>query len=245
MKKILLALQFWAGDKNQAARLADFIADLESTHCECADFLFAARFDCPLDLELVKRVSRKFNVHTYTSRRRGKGWPQGCTELWLSTMEWCYSMKRGKRIPDYSAVFMMEADCVPISRGWVQHFHDHWEKEQARLNGKLSVMGVWLPNGVRENIGHINGACLCSLEMKMAAEIIRIGNRCPVNLGWDYYAGPQFKALGWSEMPGFVFDWRSEKVTEEKFRDLISKGTVFHHGCKDRSLFDLSRKNLL
>ena len=76
--KILLALQFWKGDKDQAMRVARLIADLEPRHTDFADFLFVSRFDCEQDLATVEYVSQKFNVHTYVNRhRRGTGCRHG------------------------------------------------------------------------------------------------------------------------------------------------------------------------
>lgn len=245
MKKILLAIQFWKGDKNQACRLAEFLADLESKRCEIADFLFVARFDCPQSLETIKQVSRKFNVFTYTSRRRGTGWPMGCNELWLATMEWAHNMKGAGKIPDYSAMFTFEADMVPLYKNWISHLQLSWEREHVRRNGQLTVMGAWLPNGMTPGLGHINGNCLCSLDPAISHEMIRIINRCPVIAGWDYFAGMEFKKIGWAELPGMVSEWRTVNFTDERWHQLVSSGIKLHHGCKDASLLNLSRKNLL
>lgn len=245
MKKILLALQFWGGDKNQAFRVADFIADLEPARCEIADFLFVSRFDCGHSLETIKRVSRKFNVFSYTSRRRGTGWPMGCNELWLATMEWAHSMKEAKKIPDYSAVFTFEADFSPLSPDWISHMQTQWELEHKKRQGQLSVMGAWLPNGILPGVGHINGNCLCSLDCAVTRQMLQIVNGCPIRAGWDYYAAPQFEKIGWAKLPGMACEWRTEKFNEEKFSSLVKEGVKLHHGCKDGSLLTLCRKHLL
>lgn len=114
--KILIALQFWDGDRALAMELADFLADLEPVKQQQADFMFAPRFDCRADASVVSRVSRKFNVYAQVSRRRGVGWPNGCNELWFSVMEWVQSMSLAKKIPSYKAIFTCEADGAPIPR---------------------------------------------------------------------------------------------------------------------------------
>jgi hypothetical protein len=244
--KILIALQFWKGDKLQAMRLADFLADLEPGRSEQADFLFVSRFDCPQDIGTVSRVSRKFNTFHTVSRRRGTGWPVGCNELWLGTMEWAVHMRAAKKIPRYKAIFTFEADVVPLARGWIGHLTHHWDLEYKRRNGQLAVMGAWLPNGFNNNpVGHINGNCMCSLDDKMGKDILKTVNRCPSAIGWDFFAGAEFQRLGWAKMPGQMCEWRTGKYTVEKFNELLAANTILHHGCKDNSLLDLSRKHLL
>ncbi len=59
MSKILIALQFWKGDRDMAMKLARLMADLEPKHSDDADVLFISRFDTMQDVDAVKYVSRK------------------------------------------------------------------------------------------------------------------------------------------------------------------------------------------
>ena len=68
--RILLALQFWEGDKKPAMEVARLIADLESKHSDIADILFVSRFDCQQDPKTVEYVSRKFNCYTHVNKHR-------------------------------------------------------------------------------------------------------------------------------------------------------------------------------
>src|SRR6476660_7427789 len=98
---MLICLPFWEGDKLQCMTLAKLLADLEETHSTKADVLFIARFDCKHDMDVVRNISRKFNVYTHTSKRRGTGWPMGCNSLFFGTLEWVYYKMAGAQVPHY------------------------------------------------------------------------------------------------------------------------------------------------
>lgn len=238
--KLLIALQFWKGDCNQAFRLADLLTDLETEHSNQADFLLVSRFDCPHNLDLIKRISRKFNVHHFVSRRRGTGWPVGCNELWLATMEWVTCMRAGGKIPRYKAVFTFEADNAPLMRGWINHFSHHWDLEYARKQGKLSLMGFLHPMGP-----HINGNCLVSLDPAITTPLLKAANRCPAYQGWDYYIAGEARRLGWAKMPGLLSVWNTKTVNPEDGEHWIKEGFMWVHGVKDDSLMNFARKKLL
>lgn len=244
MSKILLALQFWKGDARQAERLADFIAALQPSHSDQADFLLASRFDCPQGTALSSRLSKKFNVYQISSERKGIGWPIGCNQLWLGTVEWVLRMQRAKKIPLYSGVFTFEADCVPLTRDWIPNLKSHWERAVEQRNGKLAVMGAWLPNGpAGTTCGHINGNCMVSCAMldKIVAATAKHTSR----MGWDFCMGPWFERMGWAKMPGQKCHWRSRDYTQEQYDKMVAEDVFFVHGCKDDSLLNLAKKALL
>jgi uncharacterized protein YdeI (YjbR/CyaY-like superfamily) len=243
MKKILLALQYWAGDANQAYRLADFLADLESKKSESADFLLVSRFDCPQNLDVAARLSKKFNVYNFVSRRRGIGWPVGPQELWLAVMEWVFHMKTAKKIPDYSAVFTFEPDNVPLVRGWIDYFQIAWELEWKKRKGKLATMGAMIPSGPKGK--HINGNALFSADLNILSNLLKIVNRCPPSQGWDYYGAPEFEQIGWAEIPGVKSYWNTKTLSEKSCADEFAAGTLWIHGIKDDSLLDFSKHKLL
>lgn len=234
--KILLVLQFWKGDRDQAMRLARFIADLQPHRCENADFLFVSRFDCPQDKETIDYVSRKFNVLHTICRRRGIGWPGGCNELWFGAMEWCYHMIESAKIPHYKSIFTFEADNVPLTSNWISHFSHEWD----RLNSY--VVGALLQSPGE----HINGNAMFSGDLKFLHWVAKKVGGCPPKVGWDYYLARSFRdSWGWSELAGMVSEWQTKSFPAIRFEGEIDKGTVWFHGVKDDSLLDLSRTFLL
>ena len=240
MGRILLALQYWGGDKYQAMELARLIADIEPTHCSAADFLFVHRFDCKPDESTMNHVGRKFNVHKYRSPRRETGWPDGCNGLWYSTMEWVYHMIEAKKIPAYKAVLTFEADCVPLRRDWINYLSERWD--ELAKGGKVFIAGRKVESvGVHE---HINGNAFFSCDLNFLKWVVK-GTRVPPGVGWDYHLAGEFRRRGWAEIPGLECRWGTKTLTDEFLREELERGVVFLHGVKDRSALTFSRKHLL
>jgi len=232
--KLLLALQFWKGDKDQAMRLARFIADLQPGHCEIADFLFISRFDCPQDIETIKYVSRKFDVHHTVCRRRGVGWPGGCNELWFGACEHVYHSIESGKMPQYKAMFTFEADGVPLARNWISRFSELWDESKCYVAGALlDSPGI-----------HINGNALFACDLKFLRWVSKTIGSCSATSGWDYYLSKAFKQWGWAAIPEIVSEWQTKTFPVERFEEEIRKGTLWHHGVKDASLLDMA-KNFL
>lgn len=237
-RKILIALQYWNGDRTQALGLANFLADLEPRHSDLADFLFMCRFDSSLHQQTVDHVARKFNVHTRVSRRRGTGWPDGCNELWFSVMEWAQSMIAAKKIPHYKAIFTCEADGAPIQRNWIERLSSEWD----RVNTPKPVVMA----GPLVNPGpHINGNALMSGEINFLTWIgRRVGGVRPGG-GWDFVLRGDFQRRGWADIPCMKSIYNTPTFSEDQYDYMRKQGWVWIHGCKDNSLIELGRKKLL
>lgn len=241
--KILLALQFWGGDRAAAMQLASLLADLEPRHSDLADFLFVARFDCKHDEEIVKKVSRKFNVHTYTSRGKGTGWPAGCNDLFFGTLGWLYHKAHAGQIPNYKAMFCFEADGIPMRRDWISALHAEWDRVNTP-KGRICQAGAWLTNGPdAHGTGHINGNCLLSGDLAFLRWLVKSINHVNRNVGWDWILAPHFKARGWSGIPGIRSVWR-QPITEPIFLEGMQNKTIWWHGVKDDAGILLCRKHL-
>lgn len=238
MKKILLALQFWEGDKKPAMEVARIIADLEPRHCELADFLFVSRFDCEQDMEVVKYVSRKFNTLHYINRwRRGKEWPHGCNELFFGTMDYFCALQESKPVPEYKAILTFEADSGPLHPHWIKSLSDGWDAAKTKMYGPMIDEKGPHP--------HINGNCMVSGDLSYLRWISRDVGGCKPNVGWDWLLAPKFKNKGWANAPEMRSWWRFPTVSPEVFESLISEGVAFFHGCKDDSLIRNVRRRFL
>jgi hypothetical protein len=237
--KLLLVLQYWKGDRDQAMALARFIADLQPFKCANADFLFVARFDCPHDMDAINYVSKKFNVSHYVSKRRGTGWPNGCNDLWFGAMEWVQSMMAERRIPAYKAIFTFEADGVPLSPNWINQFSADWDAEAKKH--ETFVFGAQL-----EAPGpHINGNAMVSGHPAFLHWVVRKVGGAPPNAGWDYVLYRDFKKWGAWNYPKLRSYWGSKTFTRAGFANELSAGTVWLHGIKDNSLLEMARKKFL
>jgi len=242
--KILIMLPFWSGDRNQGFKLARLIADLEPKHSDVADFLFVARFDCKHGDQTVKYVSRKFNVHTYTSKKRGVGWPAGCNSLFFGSMEWVYHKMNAGHIPRYKAIFNMGADCVPLSKNWLSQLVDAWDLYSVKA--PLYVAGPLVP-GAAHGRAHINGdAAVLSGDLRFLKWLAMDVEDMRVPAGWDWVLAGDFEKWGWVDFPFMRSYWRHPGEFDQRGWDKeVDSGVSFIHGVKDDSLLNLARKNLL
>lgn len=248
-QKILLALAYWEGDREQAERLADFISELEPRHSSEADFLLVCRFDSGHTPGVVQRLGRKFNVFSYKSPLRMTGWPAGCNATWEGSIQWAWSMTEARKVPAYKAILTFEADCVPTSKDWIQRLHKEWDELQGgRWDAEKNVFApVRIAGAMVSGEGveqHVNGNCLLSGEEKFLRWIVQKAN-IPATLGWDYFLRHQFEKFGWANVPGMRSLYNSHGYTEEKWQEIQDKKIFFIHGAKDATLINLARKHLL
>jgi hypothetical protein len=170
---LVLNLQFWNGDKNQAMELARLIADIEPNFREDVEFLFSARFDTEHDKKTIDYVSKKFRVFTHKTTRRATGWPKGPNALFADSYQYCIERTRDGSMKG-EAILFIEADCVPLDMHWINHLVAEY-----KACGKM-VMGAWLEEG---DCGtrHINGNCIIHKDFWRKNRRIL----APCNGGWD------------------------------------------------------------
>jgi len=234
-QKILIALQYWAGDSKLALKLAKFLADIEPRHSDQADFLLLSRYDCPLDTTTVQHLSRKFNVHGFRGWKRGTGWPAGCNDLWLTVMEWAASMSQAKKIPEYKAIFTCEADGAPLFRDWITRMHEAWD--QVSREKPVVVAGPLVLPGP-----HINGNCLVNGSPKNLNWLAHGMPSVHPAVGWDYLLAPLLKKAGWANIPGMRSIYNTPTFSAERRKSLQEEGVFWVHGGKDDSLIRLGRE---
>lgn len=224
--KILIALQFWDGDKVAAMKLARLMADLEPQFCDKADFLFSARYDCGHDQDTVAYTAKKFNTYTYVnSHRRASGWPHGCNELWFGTMGHVFWSTEANRMPEYKAILTCESDCIPMHPGWIEALINSWDR------AKVSVLGSMLSQpGV-----HINGNAMFSGSPRFLKWLTHEVVGCRPNGGWDILLAPAFQKWGWLDCRAMRSWWRCPTMPVETYEQLLSEKVSFFHGCKDDS----------
>lgn len=230
---------FWEGDREPAMKLARLIADLEPGHCDKADFLFVSRFDSKHDDATVRHVSRKFNVYTHTSKRRGTGWPMGCNAIFFGMLEWAYHKMAAGMVPHYKSILVLGADGAPLRNDWIEPFVTS-QRPDVFMSGALILDPV---NGH----DHINGDCaLLSGDLKFLKWLtLGIGD-VSAHAGWDWVLSADFKRWGWKNLPFVKSVWnRQGRFTQQDWEDEVNLGTVWFHGVKNYDLQNLARKNLL
>jgi len=240
MSKLLLALQYWERDRDQAMRVAQLIADLEPAHNDQVDFLFVSRFDCPHSLKNIESVSSKFKVFHHINRnRRGTGWPAGCNDLWFGTMDRIYALVEARQMPEYEAILTFEADACPLGPYWHQTLLKAWR--EANKKKVVKVFGAM----VQHPKPHINGNGLFSGDKQFLHEVSRKIGGCPPIYGWDFYLTKEFSQLGWDNCPYIKSFWQEKTMAPEQIDGLIASGVSFLHGVKDDSVIDHIRKRFV
>jgi hypothetical protein len=236
MARFVLALQFWEGDKATAMRNARRIADNELTRREDVEFVFVPRFDVDVDISTVRYVAQKFKTSVHQGRRRGKGWPHGCNELWCDFMQESVRRVRDGEWADVNGVFTFEADCVPIHSDWINVLKKRWEEVLAA--GKL-VMGHKFDDPPPH--GHINGNAI--FHPLVAQQLDLIG--CTSEAGWDWVLSK--KIMPFAVQTGFIKTiYNSRNVQPEWMESSVfpDEKPVVIHGGKDLSVEEYADRRL-
>jgi len=236
VSKILLALQFYPGDQEQAMDLARLIADLEPRHSERADLMLSGRFDVQHDRDAIAYVSRSFNTIPFVSRRNGIGWPHGCNELWFDTVEFCRENIEAKKWPEYKAILTFEADCVPLRKDWIERLHQAWD---ARRSSEICAGALLQAPGE-----HMNGNMLVSAAVQDLHFFRKIGGAPPA-AGWDFAIAGKLKNRGWLPIGDIVSYWGMRTCPNDVFEELRRRDVALLHGCKDSSGIALARRTFL
>jgi hypothetical protein len=236
--KLLIALQFWDGDRAQALELAKFLADLEPKHADLADLVLVHRKDCRAPSEVVPHVSRKFNTHVYHSPKSEVGWPQGCNALMESTLEWAYCLMEAKRLPPYKAIFLCEPDGGPVSRDWIAKMSNAWDEANRR---KPVVIAGPLVYGPAE---HINGNTMLTGDLNFLRWMVR-GPRQHTAGGWDFVMWPIFKQKGAANIVGMRSYYASPHFSLEQYHQMQNEDLIWVHGDKSGDLVKWGRQELL
>lgn len=240
MKKLLIAMQFYPGDRNDAMRISRFIADIETNRRQDVEFCFAARIDAEHDRQTVHHVSGKFKVHIFTSGRRDVGWPNGCNGLWHDLMIWS-QMQIRDRHGDWEAVLTTESDACPLSRDWISKLMMEWDNAKAQ---KKFIVGCKIENG-DPNYTHINGNALW--DARITGKIQGMTGT-PIFKSWDVYHAPKYMPFAY-DSPMMKSDHNIEKrkpITEQmlyapKMPNIVP---VFFHGAKSPRAEQIVRAKL-
>lgn len=154
---LILNVQHWEGDKEQAMALLRLMADLEPVKREDVYLLITCRFDGTFDEETVQYASQKFNITKFKTTRKATGWPNGPNQMAGESYLFCVDSFRKGRFPGATAVMFIEADCVPLRKNWISELYNEYKG-----SGK-EISGCWLKKQ-DAGIEHVNGNCLISIN---------------------------------------------------------------------------------
>lgn len=181
---IILALQFYPGDIDQAKQLTQLICDIEPNSRNDVEFAVCYRQDCKqYTVEEIGRIAgTKFaRVHYVKGMRGGVGWPHGPNDLWAETMM-RLSLKARSRQTQAAAVLTFEPDCIPLRSDWIDYLQAEWSRTDRE---GLDIFG-------HAHSNHINGNCVCRMGLLRKHPAFNGAG----NEGWDCYHGELMLRIG-------------------------------------------------
>jgi predicted GH43/DUF377 family glycosyl hydrolase len=223
--KLLVALSFYSGDRDQAHRLARLLADVEPTFTDVFDLLILPRWDTTVDEDVLRYCQSKFNVYTSFSTIKKVGYPAGPWSTWRGCYDW--AIAQGS---EYEAVMTIESDSVPLTADWAKKIWEAWKTQP-----NVGVMGDMQPP--HNGFGcHINGNAVfsCRTDVAQAIQNWSIPND---SAPWDLFGYPVWAAFGVHDTPIIQSDFRSQRLDTNYLDRLAFRGVVWHHGCKDESAY--------
>ena len=238
MKKFLVALQYWEGDRETSLGLLELFHETVQENNPWAELVILHRFDTtPPHGELLKKLKHNFNkIYVVRGKHQAAGWPDGCNGLWYNLVS--YAGERFSFYKDwaqYKALLSIESDSCPLSDDWLEVLSREWDEN------KVCVMGAWdSRNGDCPGIGHINGNGMFDINIDGKAGTPLLP---PSGKGWDTYFASLFKRLGWQGTYAIRNIWNCPTLSEDQFIRLKQDGAVFLHGIKDNSVRKLYLKH--
>lgn len=236
-KKLLIALQCWHGDINDAMQVIDIIFKLGGgKRDKYADFMFITRAGCRPDKRKMAVLQSRNHLHVVRGKRYGNGHPGGCNALATETIKVAQNMLKRKEW-DYDAIMLIEADAVPLCREWTQKLNEEW------YSGSQLCLGYKVTNAVCRGIPeHVNGNCIIDLH-KCDALVNRM-SQTPSMEAWDIYARDiMLSSFRHSKL--IFSDYRKRTITDnelfaQKKCDSLQEPIqpVYYHGVRDRSARD-------
>lgn len=229
-KKLLVVVQYWAGDIAQAEQQTNLIADLERFPNQNVDILLFGRRDAPnFQIGAVQRLQAKFGtVHQLKCRRIGAvGYPYGANEMFYDLV---HIMSEPRFSEKYFAFINLESDCCPTNPGWTQQLIEAYHTAEAE--GKVMIGHLNEKNPVK----HFNGVGVYSCEktVKLFGQIA--GG--PAMAAYDLYHAQKFLAVG-KDVPEIYLDFNRPTITADELfaKRKLDKTPALFHGVKDSSAF--------
>lgn len=229
LKSLVICLQYWAGDRDAAMRLARFIADLEPRYRDDVELRFVVRHDAEApDDQTAAMVAQKMRVSIRMVPVHVVGYPQSPNYMAGDTIH------DAANWADTAAVLLMESDCVPVSSGWIHALMADWGR--ATKAGKL-VMGSWRPECT--DLGHINGNMVFHPQLTQLIDL----PSCPPKKAWDVFWARHFAPV-WCRTGLIANRYFEMYLDAEKLMtpECGTRPPVLVHGVKDQSVWKYAKQ---
>ena len=228
IRKLLIVLPYYAGDKETAEDLASLICELERVRVKDADFMVVSRHDAtPFSNATLTKLGEKFDkVHLHACRRRDAiGHPFGANQMFFDVVTLLGQVPSWGQ--NYYAFLFMEPDCAPTRPGWISELANAY-KEAALVRGK-SAIGF-----IHQNPSlHMNGVAVYATDIYRKAPGDKLGGGNP-QWAFDIEKAPILLPL--AEDTGLIyFEYKRATITPAEVFAPRRFGVVpaLWHGVKD------------
>lgn len=223
VRRFLICLSYYEGDREAAEDLLLLIAELERTRNHDADILINRRNDArDISAPVKAKLELKFNKVVYHTCRRSdaRGYPFAPNQMFSDLV-----MLMAHSVPfatDYTHWLNMETDAVPTRPGWIGELTAEWRRIEA--TGK-AAMG-YIHN---DPVPHLNGMAVYSPSLlKRVPQLIGSSPSVCYDIWHSKRILPHAEGT-----PLIKFDYRKATIAaDELFGD---PSVALYHGVKDRS----------
>lgn len=230
--KLLIELHYWHGDLPMMRRLVDLITSIEPVFNERADVLLTARYDTPFDSEMAGKLGSTFKTYLCRSPWVGEG--EGNCFSWFASMNYVWHGYQMGRLPQYKAILTADADCVPLTRDWIDRLHAVWDESPH------SIVQLGAEVLKDQPTRHINSNALWSGKPDDLKGFLNQIVQQKFALWFDMLMAPGLRELGVQDCPGMRSFWRQPGMTVDQYQELLGEGVFFVHGVRDHSLLELA-----
>lgn len=224
--KIMLALQFHPGDARDAIDLAQLIVDIEPEFNSYAEVAVCVTREVSGAIaETVRSIfAQKFKTHIIRSNRYGRGWPDGCNDLWQDSMFQLGELSRIRKT-ECNCVLTFEPDCIPGRADWINVLRAQWD--EVKEEGKLAFGHVTSKG--EPNAEHINGNMVLSIRaIEQFPQLIKSSG------SWDMAHRKIFMANGIDSDAIIQFYAERRELSFEEVMSIRKNGQIpaLIHGLK-------------
>lgn len=253
---MIVAVQYYEGDLEEAMGLARLMADVEPRRRTDVLLALVAQPGTPhtgLVARTLAHCARVFPVEEVVSSLGAAGHPEGCTALWAGTVRHFLGRYREGRVGEgtgYATTFSRGDAILTLDGGDVAPLHAGWVDLTTELHEATLADGK-LVTGTPYFLGtcplHVNPNAVFQLEIfeetSLATDVPRYDGTLATN--FDVYHRETM--LSRARLSSFArTDWRGagREVTAEILRDR-ARESIFLHGYKDRCFRWLARELML
>lgn len=239
-----MALQYFREDHERTLTLAQLLADVEPAPRDDLLLALICRPDTPpskYDGLALRHCEKKFPTVMITSPRNTCTWPESCGDLWAGTIDH-FSRSFEDGTSKHHSIFTVDGgDGVPLHQNWINLLSA--EHDRTISSGKL-ITGT--PSKLGYSPLHVNPNMISHLSIWQKVPSLRTTPRSDGTILTHFDIYHRRAMLTSASLSSVVLtDWRGDgHEIDLELMQLKSRKSVWLHGYKDDSLYEVTREHL-